>query len=266
AGTGGTLDIHAIDVGQGDALAIRSPAGRWIVVDTGIRSDDYDAGRSRVVPFLRQHGVRRVDILILTHPHADHIGGTIALLDAFDVGVIIDPAVAAGSEVYAETLGRARRLGVRWVAARPGREIALGDVVIQVLAPLENVLDASADPNDYSAVFRLAYGRFGALFLGDAPMEVENELVARHGAALAAQLLKVGHHGSLTSTGDSLLAAIRPSLAIVSAGRRNRYGHPHARVLARLAGHGVRVLRTDERGTISVRVDARGEMTATSTR
>lgn len=266
AGAGGTLDIHAIDVGQGDALAIRSPAGRWIVVDTGIRSDDYDAGRSRVVPFLRQHGVRRVDILILTHPHADHIGGTIALLDAFDVGVIIDPAVAAGSEVYAETLGRARRLGVRWVAARPGREIALGDVVIQVLAPLENVLDASADPNDYSAVFRLAYGRFGALFLGDAPMEVENELVARHGAALAAQLLKVGHHGSLTSTGDSLLAAIRPSLAIVSAGRRNRYGHPHARVLARLAGHGVRVLRTDERGTISVRVDARGEMTATSTR
>lgn len=263
---GGGLEIHAIDVGQGDAFAIRSPAGHWIVVDAGPRSDDFDAGRARVVPFLLRHGVRRIDALILTHPHADHIGGALALFDAFDIGAIIDPAIAAEQELYASTLARARDSATRWLAARDGRELRFGDATIRFLAPLEDVLDDASDPNDFSVVFRLGWGRFGALFLGDAPARVENELVARHGTALSAQVLKVGHHGSRTSTGDSLLAAVQPRLALVPVGRRNRYGHPDPGVLARLDRHDIRVLRTDERGNVTVRGEPGGELTVIVTR
>jgi competence protein ComEC len=263
---GGGLEIHAIDVGQGDAFAIRSPAGHWIVVDAGPRSADFDAGRARVVPFLLRHGVRRIDALILTHPHADHIGGALALLDAFDIGAIIDPAIPAEQELYASTLARARGSATRWLAAREGRELRFGDATIRFLAPLEDVLDDATDPNDFSVVFRLGWGRFGALFLGDAPARVENELVARHGTALSAQVLKVGHHGSRTSTGDSLLAAVQPRLALVAVGRRNRYGHPDPGVLARLDRHDIRVLRTEERGHVTVRGEPGGELTVIVTR
>jgi competence protein ComEC len=123
------------------------------------------------------------------------------------------------------------------------------------------MLDGLRDPNDVSVVFRLAYGRFGALFTGDAPRSVENALVAVHDSTLAADLLKVGHHGSRTSTGDSLLLAVRPRLAVVSVGARNRYGHPDRGVVERLARHGVRVLRTDRNGSIVVRVAPNGTFT-----
>ncbi len=266
-GGNGTLEIHAIDVGQGDAFAIRSPEGRWILVDAGPFMDGFDAGRARVLPFLLRHGVDRVDALILTHPHADHIGGTAALLGEVEIGAILDPAIPSEQQLYSETLSRAAVEGARWFAARDGREIRLGDVLIRFLAPSDSVaLDAPDDPNDFSVVFRLSYGRSAAVFMGDAPASVENDLVERHGPRLAANVLKVGHHGSRTSTGDSLLAAVRPRLALVSVGRWNRYGHPDPSVLARLAEHDVRVLRTDERGTVSVRLSAGGETTVTGPR
>jgi competence protein ComEC len=259
-GGSGALEIHAIDVGQGDALAIRTPAGHWLLVDTGPRSASFDAGRSRVVPFLLRRGVRRIDVLILTHPDADHIGGAEAVLGAVRVGAVIDPALPAGKDLYIAALRRARSTETVWYAARAGRELRIDNVSIRFLAPDESQLDANMEANDYSVVFRLAWGRFGALFLGDAPASVENELVARHGATLAAEVLKVGHHGSRTSTGDSLLAVVQPRVGLVSAGLRNRYGHPDPLILQRLAKHGVAVLRTDRQGTLTVRVDAAGRV------
>jgi competence protein ComEC len=120
--------------------------------------------------------------------------------------------------------------------------------------------------NDFSVVFRLAYGRFGALFLGDAPTAVENALVRVHGNALAADVLKVGHHGSRTATSDSLLAVVRPRVALVSAGARNRYGHPDPTVIDRLGRNGVLVLRTDRQGSLRVRVDGAGRVRLTTER
>jgi competence protein ComEC len=257
-GGSGRVEIHAIDVGQGDAFAIRSPRGRWLLVDAGPRSESYDAGRSRVVPFLLRHGVRRIEAIILTHPHADHIGGTEAVLEAMDVGSILDPSVPAGQAMYSEVLAAARRQGVRWFAGRAGREISLDGMVLRVLSPEDSLLDARGDPNDYSVVFHLGYGRFGALFLGDAPRSIENRLVARFGAGIASDVIKVGHHGSRTSTGDSLLHATRARIALVPVGARNRYGHPSPDVIMRLARSGVRVLRTDENGTLIVRGGADG--------
>jgi competence protein ComEC len=254
-----TLRIHAVDVGQGDAFAIRTPRGRWVLVDAGPRTQRSDAGRDRVVPFLLRHGARRVEALILTHPDADHIGGAAAVLEAFDVPLVIDPGLPAGKDMFVDLLAAARRAGQRWVAGRDDVAFSIDGVEFTLLYPPRE-LDAPGAANDYSVVFRLDFGDFAALFLGDAPAAVEDLLVSRHGERLRADLLKVGHHGSSTSTSEDLLSAARPGVALVSAGRRNRYGHPAPVVLHRLARHRVRVLRTDELGTITVQASRGGQV------
>lgn len=262
----GSLEIHAIDVGQGDAFAIRTPAGRWILVDTGPRTDRFDAGRSRVLPYLRARGARSVTVMVLTHPDTDHIGGAPAVLQEMRVDVALDPALATGKQSYFDVLGSARSRGVRWYAAQEGRELSLDGVTLVFLAPLEHMLDGPGEANDLSVVFRLTWGGFAALFTGDAPEAVENDLVAQHGEALSAHVLKVGHHGSRTSTGDSLLRVLRPKAALISAGQRNRYGHPDPGVVRRLERHGVHVLRTDRQGSIVIRVSPSGRLSMTSER
>ncbi|HEX7091427.1 MAG TPA: DNA internalization-related competence protein ComEC/Rec2 [Longimicrobiales bacterium] len=267
---GDALEIHAIDVGQGDAFAIRTPDGRWILVDAGPRTDRHDAGRARVVPYLLRHGTRRVDALILTHPDADHIGGAAAVLDALEVGLVVDPGLPAGKPLYVELLRDAAREDVRWLAARSGRQLRAGDVVLHFLYPDGeadgSLLDGQPAANDFSVVFSLTYGRFAALFMGDAPAAVEERLVARHGDALRADLLKVGHHGSSTSTSEALLAAVEPDIALLSLGRHNRYGHPAPAVIRRLERHGVRILRTDQSGHVTLRVQPDGRVEVETTR
>jgi competence protein ComEC len=263
---GGSLEIHAIDVGQGDAIAIRTPAGRWFVIDAGPATTTFDAGRQRIAPYLRARGARAIDLLVLTHPDMDHIGGARALFEAFDVGLVMDPAMATGKDLYLETLEAARVGGGTWLRAEAGREIEAGAVRLRVLAPDSALLDGLYEANDVSVVLRLEYGAFSALFFGDAPIAIENRLVARHGTAMGSDLLKVGHHGSRTSTGDSLLMAVRPHLALISVGRRNRYGHPDPGVLDRLARYGVRVARTDENGSIILTVRPDGSTRLLSAR
>jgi competence protein ComEC len=255
---GDALEIHVLDVGQGDAVAIRTPAARWVVIDAGPRSDGWDAGVRRVLPFLRARGATRVEVLILTHPHADHIGGAPALLRGMEVGRLVEPGFAAGSRLYLETLETAEERGVPWSAARAGRTLRLDGVELRILLPEPQMLDAVADANEISAVTLLRFGHFGALFTGDAGEREEAHLVERHGGELRVQLLKAGHHGSRTSTSPGLLAAAEPELAVISAGRRNRYGHPAPEVVRRLERRGVAVARTDREGTVSIRARADG--------
>ncbi len=247
------VEVHAIDVGQGDAVAIRTPRGRWILVDAGPRTEHWDAGRSRVVPYLLRHGVRRLEALVLTHADGDHIGGAAAVLDAMPVEAVLDPGRATGKPLYLDLLGSAGTRRVPWLAARAGRRFEMDGVVLEILYPMDRRLDVNESANDVSVVLRLEYGVFSALLLGDAPAAVEEYLVRRHGRGLEAELVKVGHHGSATSTTAALLDAATPRLALIPVGRRNRYGHPHDAVLARLAARSVRVLRTDRDGSIVVR-------------
>ena len=256
-GDGGVL-IAFLDVGQGDAAAIRTPAGRWLLVDAGPVEDAYDAGEKRVLPFLRAAGATRIEAMVLTHPHADHVGGAAAVMRGLPVGRLVEPGMAVGSPVYLETLRTAEARGVTWNAARQDRKLQVDGVELTFLWPPLDILDAPDDANDISAVVLLRYGEFSAVLTGDAPAFVEEALAARYGDQLRADVLKAGHHGSATSSSDVFLDVVRPSLVVLSCGRRNRYGHPSPAVVERLERRGVEIGRTDQEGTVTVRVEPGG--------
>ncbi|GMR14165.1 MAG: DNA internalization-related competence protein ComEC/Rec2 [Gemmatimonadota bacterium] len=262
---GDSVEFFFLDVGQGDAIVIRSPKGRWILVDAGPRSRSFDAGRRVVVPFLRRHGVRRLEALILTHPDLDHMGGAAAVIENLNVGVVVDPATAVAKEEYATLLSAAASVGASWMGARAGTRFDLDGVSVTILAPEaagtgagrtagEDLVASGApiDANERSVVLELRYGAFRAILTGDAPTSVERRLIA--GAASGPlQLLKVGHHGSATSTSADALEVWRPAVAVISVGARNRYRHPAREVTDRLERAGAWILRTDRDGTISLR-------------
>jgi len=253
------VEIAFLDVGQGDAIAIHTPAGRWLLVDAGPWDEEYDAGEKRVLPWLRAHGARRIEAMVLTHPHVDHIGGAAAVMRGMPVGRLIEPGLPFGTPVYLGVLKTAEERHVPWSAARQDRTLRIDGLELAFLWPTVDVLDAPADANDISAVIRLRYGAFAALLTGDAPASVEHLLVARYGGeGLRADVLKAGHHGSRTASSQELLDAVRPALAVISCGRRNKYGHPAPETLARFRADGVPVARTDEDGTVVVRVDPGG--------
>jgi competence protein ComEC len=257
AGAGrGSLEVHFLDVGQGDAVAIRTPGDRWVLVDAGPAGERFDAGERRVLPFLRARGAARVEALILSHPHLDHIGGAPAVLRALPVGALIEPGFATGSSTYLEVLRAAESAGVPWRAARSGRVLELDGVRFEFVWPDPEMLDVAADANEISAVLLVRFGAFAALLTGDAYIAQEEVLARRHGAALRAQVLKAGHHGSYTSTSATLLDAVRPELVVISAGRRNRFGHPAPEVLDELGVRGIPVARTDRAGTVSIVVES----------
>lgn len=257
-----SLQIHMIDVGQGDAFAIRSPRGRWLLVDAGPKSDRFDAGKRTVVPFLLRHQASHVAAVIISHPHLDHFGGVAAVTHRLRVGVVLDPAMPVVNQAFDSLLADVQRRRIPWTAARTGDVLHVDGVRLEFIAPDSVPVNAAADPNDYSVAFRLSYGAFTALFLGDMPSATEARLLQRFGDRMDVDLLKVSHHGSRGSSSEEFVIASSPRVALISAGRRNRYGHPNARVVDQLEGYGARVFRTDRDGTVTVTVTARGQMMA----
>ncbi len=247
------LTLHFLDVGQGDGAAIRTPAGRWLLVDLGPRSTGSDAGRRIIAPFLARHGVRRLEMIVLSHGHLDHLGGAPAILDRFETGIVLDPAAQVPDPAYTGFLDDVEAAGVAWRAARAGTGFEVDGVRFAVLHPDTTWAGWGSDVNEDSIVLRVEFGAFSAVFAGDAGMPAEARLRGRVGAA---DLLKVGHHGSRGSSGDAWLSELDPAVAVVSVGR-NRYGHPAPEALARLTGHGADVWRTDREGTISVTTDGK---------
>ncbi|WP_437589153.1 DNA internalization-related competence protein ComEC/Rec2 [Sorangium sp. So ce1000] len=256
----GVLRVNVLDVGQGDALLIDLPEGGAMLVDAGgFVGSPVDTGARVLRPLLRSRRRARLDVVVLSHPHPDHFGGLPATVEGVEVGELWDTgqgeAEGAGP-VYAGLLSDLRRRGVPVVrpASLCGRPRVLSGATIEVLAPCPE-LDPDRGANDNSFVVRITYGARSALLVGDAEHEAEDALVARYGAALRADLLKVGHHGSRTSTGAALLAAVDPSIAAVSSGVRNRFGHPSPEVLSRLSARGVAIARTDRGGALTWETD-----------
>jgi competence protein ComEC len=249
------LTVTVLDVGQGEAILVQSPAGRAMLIDgggeVGSARSGWDIGRMRVVPALRRAGVRRLDAMLLSHPHEDHVGGLPAVLENLPVGSVLDPGVAHPSPSYLRLLRAVEAGRVPYRIARAGMLIDLGaGVSLAVLYPPEPIPVLDGDRVHAGAVIaRLALGHAAMLLTGDAEVPAERYLLDR-AVHLSSQVLKVGHHGSRTSTSPAFVAAVRPAIAVISVGADNRFGHPHPATLRTLADAAVVVYRTDRDGAI----------------
>ena len=249
----GRLHVTFLDVGQGEATLIVTPSGRQVLVDGGPDSRIVMQALGERLPFWD----RSLDVVALTHPHGDHINGLLGVLDRYDVDILLHRSADYPTAEYARwqqaLTDRAGRSTV--LEAQRGHRIALGDgVVLDVLHPGPVTLDG--ETNNNSLVLRLSYGEVVFLLTGDVETPIESALLAR-GAPVDATVLKVGHHGSATSSSAPFLEAVSPSLAVISVGKGNRFGHPDADVLQRL--HAIlprdRVLLTSQHGDVKVTTD-----------
>jgi competence protein ComEC len=256
----GLLRTTALAIGQGDSSLIDLPDGRLILVDAGGSPDGgADPGARVVLPVLRARRRTRLDIVVLTHPHPDHFGGLLAVLNAVEVGEIWDSgqgALEGAGPVYAELrrVAQARDIPIRGPRDLCDRRQDFGGALLRVLGPCPD-FTRGRGANDNSIVFSLRFGKRSLLFTGDAETSEERELLASRRPLLAADVLKVGHHGSRTSSSSDLLEAVHPRLATISCGVRNRFGHPVPHIVARLASYGATVLRTDRDGALQIQTN-----------
>jgi competence protein ComEC len=258
----GRLRITAIDVEQGDSTLVDLPDGGLMLVDAGgFVGSPVDPGRAVIQPLLRARRRDRIDIAVLSHPHPDHFGGLAAALAGVEVGEFWDSgqgeAEGAGP-AYAALLRelRAREIPILRPAELCGRPRVHGAATVEVLGPCPTFVP-NRDANDNSLVVRISIGDRAVLLTGDAEHLQEAELLQAHGPRLKADLLKVGHHGSRTSSTPAFVAAVNPALSTISCGVRNRFGHPHAETLATFGRHGVRALRLDRTGSVLWQTDGK---------
>ncbi|MCW3095102.1 MAG: hypothetical protein JWL77_720 [Chthonomonadaceae bacterium] len=244
-----TLRVTFLNVGKGDSAVLETPSGQVVVVDTGGKlANGADHGSRTIAPFLRSHGRGRISVLLLTHPHPDHISGAATLLQEFPVGVLLDNGVNADSSEVRRYRQIAQDRGVPCHVGARGLVITLGEgITLRALAPPRTT--AAGRVNNSSIVLRLEYGETAFLLTGDAEAESESEMLAG-GQNLACNVLKVGHHGSNASTSAELLAAAHPQIAVISVNANNGAGYPHPEVLDRLRTAGARVYRTDLNGNV----------------
>jgi competence protein ComEC len=255
-----TLDVLFFDVGQGDATLIKTPLGAYVLVDAGPRNDHLDTAARVILPFLSRNRIGHIDILLLTHAHADHIGGASSILRTIDVGRLVYTGIRHSSTMMKGVLNVADSVGV------PRHQIAAGDslqldasVRMYIPGPSSSLL-ATASENNRSAVGIVTFGQTSLLLMGDAEELAEADLLERYETILTANVVKVGHHGSATSSRQDLVSAVtrfpvEKSWAVVSVGRRNSYGLPSRRVLDRWKSAGMETLSTATNGAVLVRSD-----------
>ncbi len=239
----GTLTAHFFDVGQGDCAALIGP-DFTIVVDAG----QHD--RKDVVPLLREAGVETISLLVGTHPHADHIGQFDQVVGAFPVEEVWMSGDKNTSRTFERALDAVMESDAGYHEPRAGDTFDIGSARVEVVHPKE----LTGDLNHGSVAVRVVFGNVAFLLAGDAEAEAEHEMLER-GHPLKAQVLKLGHHGSQTSSTESFIQNVAPEVAIYSAGTGNSYGHPHSEVIDRLVGIGIDVYGTDRHGTIQVVTD-----------
>ncbi len=247
------LTVSFLDVGQGDSILIKSPDGVEMLIDGG-----KDRSVLRQLPSVIGPLDRSIDLVVETHPDADHIGGLPEVLKKYAVAYFLSPGKASDSSVYAQLLAmEASEPGMQGILAREGMRIHLGkDVYADVFHPEDNV-GKLRDTNDASIVMRLVYGDTEFMLTGDAPSWVEDRLVSEYGDRLRSDVLKAGHHGSKHSTDDAWLAAVQPDTVVISAGKGNSYGHPHPETLDRIRTEGAAVVSTIDAGTITLISDGK---------
>ena len=236
-GDEGELRVSFIDVGQGDSEFIELPNGETLLIDAGTNETGAD-----VVNYIESLGYSSIDYVVGTHPHEDHIGGLDDVIRTFDVESVYMPKVTADTKTFEDVLDAVDEKGLTINTAKAGVTLVDGDgLSVKMLAP---VLDEYDNTNDYSAVIRIVYDDTSFIFMGDAEQYAEDLITGD----VDSDVLKVGHHGSSTSTGEAFLERVSPSYAVISCGLGNSYGHPHTETIEKLGG--IPVFRTDEMGTI----------------
>ena len=245
--SGSRLAVHFIDVGQGDSILAESD-GHYMLIDAG---ENDQAGT--VVSYLKAEGVTKLDYVIGTHPHSDHIGGLDKVIDTFPVDKVLLPPVEHTTRTFEDVLDSIASRGLKITKPAPGDSYDLGNASFTILSPVK---DYGNDLNNWSVGIRLTYGDNSFVMCGDAENQAEEDIV-NSGAMLKADVLKAGHHGSSTSTSDAFLKKVSPSWVVIQCGKGNSYGHPHKETMEKLKKAGCQVLRTDEEGTITAFSDGK---------
>lgn len=247
APSGAGLAVHFIDVGQGDSILAESD-GHYMLIDAG---ENDQAGT--VISYLKAEGVTKLDYVIGTHPHSDHIGGLDKVIDTFPVDKVFLPPVEHTTKTFEDVLDSIASRGLKITKPKPGDSYDLGNASFTILSPVK---DYGSDLNNWSVGIRLTYGENSFVMCGDAESQAEEDII-KSGAVLKADVLKAGHHGSSTSTSDAFLKKVSPSWVVIQCGYGNSYGHPHKETMEKLEKAGCQVLRTDEEGTITAYSDGR---------
>ena len=250
----GVVRLHFIDIGQGDSALIEGPTGKRILIDSGPSKSG-----NALIGYLKALGVDRLDLMINTHPHADHIGNASRVLETFQVGVVLDSGWVHPIKAYRDLLDAVEARKVPLRIARKGRKVDIGGgATLHILAPEDPLIrNSRSDPNSNSIVFRLTYQDEQALFTGDAEEETEARLL-RSPEFLPASLLKVAHHGSSHASSDRFLGVVRPQIAVISCSEQNRYGHPAPETLSRLTRRRARPWVTATQGTLIAETSGQG--------
>jgi len=241
-----SIKVHYIDVGQGDSIYIKAPNGEDIVIDGGNKGKG-----NAVVSYLKKQKVDDIEVLISTHPDADHIGGLDEVINAFKVENVYAPKVSNSTQAYKDFLNAVKKKKLTIKTAQAGVKLPIKDVNAQIVGPVKTY--AKSDLNDWSAVVHMAYKKNTFLFTGDAEAKSEADMI-KSKKTLRADVLKVGHHGAKTSTSKNFLNVVKPKYAVISVGK-NSYGHPTSQVVNLLKGTKASILRTDQSGTIVITGD-----------
>lgn len=248
---GSQLIVRMLDIGQGDAFLLEKD-GKFVMIDTG----DIEH-RDQIVALLHKYKVKEISKIIITHPHADHLGGMNAIFKNFKVDAIYDDGMPAGTGSYKNYLKQIKEKKIPYHVLKAGDEVDFFDgVKFNVLGPVKVIKDqkGNSDFNNNSIVGRLTYGSFSMMFTGDAEQEEEKTILGK-GGTLKSDVLKVGHHGSRTSTSPAFLKAVSPKNAFISCGQGNDYGHPHKVTIDKLEKAKVQIYRTDRNGTVTLTSD-----------
>ncbi|WP_455088914.1 ComEC/Rec2 family competence protein [Peptoanaerobacter stomatis] len=242
------LQVHFIDVGQGDSTLIITPDKKTVLIDAG---DEQHS--SRTMGYIKSQGIEKLDLVIATHPDADHIGGMDKVIKNFDIGMFSMPLVSKDTKQYKEIKQELKNKKLKNKPLYTGDGLSVGkDVKLQILSPQKN--KTYSDTNEYSIVARLSYKEVSFLFMADATMENEIAIINDFDD-ISSDVLKLGHHGSSTSTSDYFLGKVNPSIGVISCGKNNKYGHPHKEVMNLLEKYNIMIFRTDKQGSIVLKSD-----------
>jgi len=244
------LEITVLDVGQGDAIVIRTPASKTILIDTGDKTMQKDYGELVVVPYFKARGIRNIDLLVLTHPHADHIGGAQSVMDNIQVNKVVLPRCEYESVLYDNVLASFEDKNIEVLYADTSLVFQeFKPVKLKILHPTYEYKNEE-NVNNYSIVIKVEYSDLAVLFTGDAEKEVEAILIENWGNILDSDILKVGHHGSNSSSTHEFLEYVSPDYAVISVGTKNRYNHPDNQIIYRLEKSTEKLFRTDLDGAV----------------